>query len=323
MVAERVDDAWLHGPDPGCTIHWSVQWFLYLLGVMTGLCLPAGVGAAQCSARGMASYPVVLPVSSRLTPTHHYEVIARYPHDLEAFTQGLVFHQGELYESTGIRGRSSVRKLDLKSGRVLKSQRLDNDLFGEGLTVFEQQLVQLTWQSGQAFIYAPDDLQQTGSFTLNGEGWGSTSIDGRLVVSDGSAWLRFIAPDEDYRQVASVQVTDRGREVRGLNELEAVNGLIYANVYPGDCIAQIDPQSGRVTGWIDLNGLMPLSERTHRSAVANGIAYNSGSGELFVTGKYWPYIYQLEIHKAETLPDKRTTGPETGQRTTTKMTDGG
>jgi len=324
VVTERIDGTGPRRLGPTCTIPWPVQWFVCLVVGLTGFCLSVSASAGSCSAtdRGMASYPVALPVSGRATPTHQYEIIARYPHDREAFTQGLVFYRGELYESTGIRGRSSVRRLDLESGRILNSQQLDKDLFGEGLAVVDRQLVQLTWQSGQAFIYAPDNLQQTGSFTLGGEGWGSTSIDGRLVVSDGSAWLKFISPDDDYRQVASVQVTDRGREVRGLNELEAVDGLIYANVYPGDCIAQIDPQSGRVTGWIDLEGLLPLSERRHSSAVANGIAYNRESGELFVTGKYWPYIYQLEIHRMETLPGKRSAGPGAGQHTMIKMTDG-
>lgn len=258
--------------------------------------------------RDPSSYSSVLPALSEAVPHRPFEIIARYPHDRNAFTEGLAFYRGELYESTGIRGRSSVRRLDLKSGRVLKTRRLNKALFGEGLTVVNQQLVQLTWQSGSAFIYAPNDLRQTGSFNFSGEGWGSTSIDAQLVISDGSSRLRFF-DSRNYKQTAILQVTEGGRPLEGLNELETVGDLIYANVYPSDCIAQIDPQSGRVIGWIDLSGLMPLSERPHRSAVANGIAYNPQTGELIVTGKLWPYIYQLRLLETEALLDKKTASP--------------
>jgi glutamine cyclotransferase len=284
---------------------------------MMGLYLPssslAQTPAAErrsCSALTQDPSPYVsaLPAPVEAVPNRLFEVIARYPHDRNAFTEGLAFYQGELYESTGIRGQSSVRKLDLKSGRALKTRPLNQELFGEGLTVVGQQLVQLTWESGSAFVYAPDDLRQTGSFNFSGEGWGITSMDARLVISDGSSWLRLFNAG-DYQQIASLQVTDGGRPLEGLNELETVDGLIYANVYPSDCIAQIDPQSGRVVAWIDLNGLMPLSERPHHSAVANGIAYNPETGELFVTGKLWPYIYQLKLLKTDALPDKRAAAP--------------
>lgn len=290
-----------------------------MVGLTAGLCLSssslAQTPAAErrsCSAltQDPSRYASALPALVEAVPNRPFEVIARYPHDRNAFTQGLVFYRGDLYESIGIRGRSSVRRLDLKSGQVLKTLRLNKELFGEGLTVLDQRLVQLTWQSGSAFIYAPADLRQTGSFTFSGEGWGSTGFDGQLVISDGSSRLKFVDTDA-YQQIASLQVTDHGRPVAGLNELETVDGLIYANVYPSDCIAQIDPQSGRVVGWIDLSGLMPLSERPHRSAVANGIAYNQETGELFVTGKLWPYIYQLRLLKTEALPDKQAASPGT------------
>lgn len=243
------------------------------------------------------------PAQIEAVPLRPFEVAARYPHDRNAFTQGLVFYQGELYESTGLRGRSSVRRLDLKSGRVLNKRHLNKALFGEGLAVLDRQLVQLTWETGSALIYTPTDLHQVGSFTFRGEGWGSTAVDNRLVISDGSSWLRFF-DRHDFRQVASLQVTADGRPVEGLNELESVEGVIYANVYPSDCIAQIDARSGQVVGWIDLGGLMPLSERPQRAAVANGIAYKPETGELFVTGKFWPYIYQLRLLKTE-HPDKQ------------------
>ena len=267
--------------------------------------------AQHCSAATQKSdsHTTALHTVTETVPDQRYEVVARYPHDRNAFTQGLTFYQGELYESTGLRGRSSVRKLDLKTGQVLETRRLDSSLFGEGLTAADHRLVQLTWQSGSAFIYAPDGLRKTGSFTFSGEGWGIVDIEGQLVISDGSSWLKFINPG-DYQQTGSLQVTHRGQPIEGLNELEQVNGLIYANIYPGDCIAMIDPQSGQVVGWIDLGGLMPLSQRKNGTAVANGIAYNPENGYLFVTGKLWPYIYQLKLLKTEALPDKQTALPD-------------
>jgi glutamine cyclotransferase len=243
-----------------------------------------------------------------------YRVTARYPHDRNAFTQGLVLYRGELYESTGIRGRSSVRRLDLKTGRLLNVRRLDKKQFGEGLAVLGGHLVQLTWDTGTAFIYAPEDLQQTGSFSFDGEGWGGTAVDDRLVVSDGTSRLRFFEKDS-YRQLGSLQVTDGGRPVEGLNELESVGGLIYANVYPSDCVARIDSRTGQVTAWLDLGGLMPLSERPHSSAVANGIAHDPQTGELYVTGKLWPYVYRLKLLESEIDPDKQAVVPGTpGER---------
>lgn len=267
--------------------------------------------AQHCSAstQKSVSYTTALHTVTEAAPDRRYEVVARYPHDRNAFTQGLTFYQGELYESTGLRGRSSVRKLDLKTGQVLETRRLDRALFGEGLAVANHQLIQLTWQSGSAFIYAPDGLRKAGSFTFSGEGWGIVNIEGQLVISDGSSWLRFINP-VDYQQTGTLQVMHRGQPLEGLNELEQVNGLIYANIYPGDCIAMIDPQSGQVVGWIDLAGLMPLSKRKNGTAVANGIAYNPENGYLFVTGKLWPYIYQLKLLKNEALPDKQTALPD-------------
>ncbi len=241
---------------------------------------------------------------SGAVPDHPYEIVARYPHDQDAFTQGLTFYRGNLYESTGKYRQSSLRLLDLRTGRVLKEQRLSHDLFGEGLAVLGQQLVQLTWKSGKVFLYTPAELRVTGGFNIKGEGWGATGYRDQLVISDGSAWLRFLDA-ADYHQLKRLQVKFGGNPVRGLNELETVDGLIYANIYPGDCIAQIDPRSGQVVGWINLEGLMPLSARSHSSAVTNGIAYNAETGELFVTGKLWPYIYKLRLLKRKSLPDKQ------------------
>jgi len=318
VFAEQADGIGLCRPGSSCSTHLPALHLICLIIGLVALYLPItseaetpAHPAQNCSASTLSpvSYATGSQTAAEAVPNQRYEVVARYPHDRHAFTQGLVFYQGELYESTGIRGRSSVRRLDLESGRVLEAKQLDKTLFGEGLTVADHHLVQLTWQSGRAFIYAPDDLRETGTFSFGGEGWGIVVVDGRMVISDGSSWLRFIKP-ENYQQTGSLQVTYRGQPVVGLNELEQVNGLIYANIYPGDCIAMIDPRSGQVVSWIDLGGLMPLSERQNGSAVANGIAYNPENGDLFVTGKLWPYIYQLKLLETEALPDKQTALPE-------------
>lgn len=332
MDAKRTDSAGFRRLYSACSFRWPVlnlvcliSTLIVLIGSANSLAQTPAASEDNCSVvtESAKSYSSVPSRSATKIPTHHFEIIARYPHDQEAFTQGLVIYENALYESTGIRGRSSIRRLDLESGRVVMERSLSRTLFGEGLAVLNAQIVQLTWQSGTAFTYAPDNLQQTGSFTYQGEGWGSASIEERLVISDGSSWLRFLDADH-YRQTNSLQVTDNGRPLEGLNELEIVDGLIYANVYPSDCIAQIDPQSGRVVGWIDLGGLMPESERPHRSAVANGIAYNAGTGDLFVTGKLWPYIYKLKLKTTEVLPDKQHVEPESTRRgTITTMLNGG
>jgi len=282
------------------------------------------VHAQSCTARTQNSAlpAVALTPSDSVAPVIQYQVVNRYPHDPKAFTQGLVYFRGDLYESTGLRGHSTVRKLALKSGQVLDERRIGHKLFGEGLAVLGKQLVQLTWQSGSAFTYTIEDLSQTGEFSFEGEGWGATRLNSELVISDGSSQLRFLSPD-DYHQTHTLQVSARGRPLEGLNELEAVGGLIYANVYPSDCIARIDPYSGHVLGWLDLHGLMPVSERPDRSAVANGIAYNAHTGDLFVTGKLWPYLYRLRLQSSAVLPEKRATFSDGGRSVETKKTTGG
>jgi glutamine cyclotransferase len=224
----------------------------------------------------------------------HYQVVARFPHDRGAFTQGLAFYRGALYESTGLLGESSLRRIDLLTGQVVQTSPLPSNRFGEGLAVLDGRFVQLTWRSGEGLIYEPETLRHTGSFSFDGEGWGSTAIGTQLLVSDGSAVLKFLdAPD--YPVVSVLAVTTDGEPVEGLNELELVNGLIYANIWPTDCVAQIDPRDGKVVGWLDLSGLFPPGQRPNELAVANGIAYDHVQERLFVTGKYWPYIYQIKV----------------------------
>ncbi len=298
MLNYRTDRIGYCRTDPdGCRYRFVMRLF-YLSGLFLATLPVAGAGHAQethTSLPGSACHATAeyLPHVDT-APVQQFEILARYPHDPDAFTQGLVFYRGELYESTGLRGRSSIRRLELESGRVLSARRLDRALFGEGLTVHERQLVQLTWETGAALLYTPPDLRRTGRFTFDGEGWGNTVVHDRLVISDGSSHLRFYAAP-DYRQVASLQVTDHGRPVEGLNELESVEDTIYANIYPTDCIARIDAHSGQVISWIDLRGLMPLAQRPDSSAVANGIAYDADTGDLLVTGKFWPHLFRLKL----------------------------
>ncbi|WP_022948838.1 glutaminyl-peptide cyclotransferase [Methylohalobius crimeensis] len=225
---------------------------------------------------------------------HPYQVVKRYPHDKQAFTQGLVFKEGDLYESTGLYGHSSLRKVELGTGRVLALRRLDPQVFGEGLTVVKGRLMQLTWQAEKALIYRPNSLQPTGKLRYHGEGWGLTTVGDQLVMSNGTNVLVWRNPDTFVIE-KSRRIRVREHPLQGLNELEYVKSKILANVWPGDCIAEIDPQSGQVTGWLDLNGLYPAASRRDDADVLNGIAYDPENDYLYVTGKRWPYLYQLAV----------------------------
>ena len=223
---------------------------------------------------------------------YSYRVVARYPHDPNAFCQGLVFHNGLLYESTGKHGESNVRCVNLETGEVKRQYQMQTKYFGEGLAFAQNRLVQLTWKSGIGFIYDIEKLQPTGSFRYRNEGWGLTFDGEHLVMSDGSDQLRFLNP-ESFKVVRTIRVSDRGKRVDRLNELEYVKGDIFANVWLSDYIARISPKTGRVLGWVDLRGLLKL--RRDRDAVLNGIAYDSAKDRLFVTGKNWPELFELEL----------------------------
>lgn len=227
------------------------------------------------------------------TPVYSYRVLAVYPHDANAFTQGLVYYQGDFYESTGLRGRSSLRKVDLETGEVLQMRRLPDAYFGEGLALFDDRLYQLTWQSHTGFIYRRASFDLLATFRYPTEGWGLTHNGRELIMSDGTPNLYFLDPDtlELQRQV---QVTDDRGPVWMLNELEYIDGAVYANVWQTDRIARIDPDSGRVTAWIDLTGLLPPEDRAGAN-VLNGIAWDEEGERLFVTGKLWPKLFQIEL----------------------------
>ena len=226
--------------------------------------------------------------------TTGYEVINAYPHDGAAFTQGLIYVAGTIYESTGLNGQSSVRKVDLASGKVLQKQSVDPAHFAEGLTEWDGKLIQLTWQSGIGFIYDRTTLRLKGTFNYPGEGWGLTHDGNRLILSDGSATLRFLNPDS-FREIGRVVVRDHGTPVQNLNELEFVKGEVYANVWHTNRIARISPATGEVLGWIDLSGLIPQRSLPHAEAVLNGIAYDSANDRLFVTGKLWPKLFEIRV----------------------------
>ncbi len=232
---------------------------------------------------------------------YSYRVINRIPHDDTAFTQGLAFIDDELYEGTGLLGSSEIRKLDIKTGEVRYNNKLDIFHFGEGVSIVNNMLIQLTWKTERAFVYDLENLQRIGDFNYEGESWGVTTIDDQLLMSDGSSILKWLDNlDNDWlsvpaKHLSDIRVNESGIAVQGLNELEYANGFVYANVWPSDCIAQIDPATGNINAWINLTGLYPESSRSQWSAILNGIAYHQGTPYFFVTGKYWPYIYEIEL----------------------------
>ena len=224
-----------------------------------------------------------------------YQVVRSYPHDSEAFTQGLEFADGFLYESTGLNGRSSIRKVALGTGDVVQRRAVGAEHFGEGITIWQDKLFELTWQSQLALVYDRRTFQPLRTFSYSGEGWGLTHDGTSLIMSDGTAALRFLDP-VTFRERRRVTVTDGGAPVKELNELEFVRGEVWANVWTTDFIVRVDPATGRVTGWIDLRGLLPPNQRAG-DAVLNGIAYDAPNDRLFVTGKLWPRLFEIKLNK--------------------------
>jgi glutamine cyclotransferase len=232
----------------------------------------------------------------REIPTYTYEVVNAWPHDSAAFTQGLIFHDGAFFESTGQHGASSLRKVDPPTGKILKKVNVPGQYFAEGITLLRGKIFQLTWTTRKGFIYDPESFQLRGEFAYDGEGWGLTHDGEHLVLSDGTNQIRFLDPST-FEIKRSISVDDRGLPLRDLNELEYVKGEIYANVWHKDLIVRIDPRSGRILGWIDLAGLLPPEARSNPEAVLNGIAYDEANDRLFVTGKLWPKIFEVRLKK--------------------------
>lgn len=222
-----------------------------------------------------------------------YEVVNTFPHDRGAFTQGLLYRDGFLYESTGLHGRSGVRKVVLETGTVIQQRSLEKEYFGEGLADWNGTLIQLTWQNRIGFVFDLDTLEPTRSFGYEGEGWGLTHDGRRLIMSDGTPALRFLDP-ETLRETGRVDVTYEGKPLPGLNELEMIDDAVFANVWGSQWIVRIDPDSGRVTGRMNLSGLLPAEERG-RVDVLNGIAWDAEKRRLFVTGKLWPALFEIRL----------------------------
>jgi glutaminyl-peptide cyclotransferase len=223
-----------------------------------------------------------------------YKIVHTYPHDRQAYTQGLLYKDGYLYESTGLNGRSSLRMDDLETGHVLQSVPVPSKYFAEGLASWGSTLIQLTWQAHTAFVYDRFSFRLLRTFHYEGEGWGLTEDGKNLILSDGTATLRFLDP-ATFREVRRVVVKDRGDPVTQLNELEYVRGEVYANVWHSDRIARIAPSTGKVLGWIDLSGLLPAGQVSDPEAVLNGIAYDPMHDRLFVTGKLWPALFEIKV----------------------------
>ncbi len=284
------------------------RYYLTLIGLLWGILL---LSACAYLAESSPPAPTATPPRSALMapiivntpatpsvipepPVYTYTVINTYPHDPAAFTQGLIFENGVLYESTGLYGRSSLRKVDLETGTVLQIHELEPQFFGEGLTAFGDTLIQLTWQSNVGFVYDKQSFNLLREFSYPTEGWGITHDGEQLIMSDGTDRLFFLDP-ETFQITGHIYVTDAGRSVDRLNELEYIHGKIYANIWQTDLIARIDPHTGAVEGWIDLSGLLAEEYRQQPVDVLNGIAYDAEHDRFFVTGKLWPKLFEIKL----------------------------
>ena len=280
-------------------------------------------GADDADARTDSTHPAILPAFvqqrnnaqasiprvpfSRRTPRWVARATRRWPHDSLAYTQGLVARDSVLLESTGLEGHSDIRTVDRATGKMLKRALLPDSEFGEGIASIGNRVYQLTWQSGRGRVYDAHTLAVVDSFTYDGEGWGLATDDTLLYMTDGTSGVRVIDPN-GFRVVRRIRVTEAGKGVHMLNELEWVRGELWANVYETTLVARIDPTTGRVVGWVDLAKLLPEAQRDRlkdRGGVANGIAYDRATGGVLVTGKYWPYVFQLDSIPSAARPPAR------------------
>jgi glutamine cyclotransferase len=271
--------------------------FLLLGGI---LLISAAVLSAEMGrhSSGEASAPTVTnstePAISDPAPVAGYRIVNSYPHDPRAFTQGLVFADDVLYEGTGLRGHSSLRKVDLKTGNILQIRQLSAQFFGEGITIYGNRIIQLTWRARAGFVYDKKTFQLLDTFNYPTEGWGITHDGRSFIMSDGTSTLYLFDP-QTFQEVGRLEVHTRDGPVSRLNELEYVQGEIYANVWKTDRIARISPETGEVVGWIDLEGLLIPEDRSRRIDVLNGIAYDVKNDRLFVTGKLWPKVFEIDL----------------------------
>lgn len=282
-------------------------WFLLLLTFWLGACAPAATDSATAVAATAVATPspTFLPLITHTPappPVYGYRVVNSYPHDPNAFTQGLVWHEGMVYEGTGLSreygGVSTLRRVELETGEVQQMITLPDQYFGEGIVVWGETIIQLTWRNRVGFVYDRQSFELLREFSYPTEGWGITHDGERLIVSDGTNTLYFWDP-ETLLEIGRVSVYDLDRPVTRLNELEYINGEVWANVWLTDRIARIDPQSGRVTAWVDLSGLLDGVPLTRPADVLNGIMFDAANGRLFVTGKYWPLLFEIEVENDE------------------------
>lgn len=234
--------------------------------------------------------------SSQEVPTYTFEVVNSWPHDCKAFTQGLIFDHDLFLESTGQYGESTLRRVEPATGKVLKKIKVPKEYFAEGIALFQGKIFQLTWESHKGFIYDAESFEQLGEFTYDGQGWGLTGDGHSLIMSDGTNRIRFLDP-VSFKVERKISVYNDGQPVSQLNELEYIKGEIYANIWHSDRIARIDPANGKITGWIDLAGLLPSKGDCQQAEVLNGIAYDETSDRLFVTGKLWPKVFEIRLKR--------------------------
>lgn len=262
------------------TMMWGVRRVTLLVLVLAGLMLIRRPGFAAGQ-------------SGAAMPMFGYTVVHTYPHDRDAFTQGLQVVDGVFYEGTGLNGRSSIRRVTIETGEVLQKRDVPATYFGEGITVRGSELFQLTWQTGVAFVYDRQTFSPKRQHKYTGEGWGLTQDKTSLIMSDGTEYLRFLEP-ATFAEKKRVRVMAAGQPLKNLNELEFVRGEVYANVWQTDYVARINPDSGLVTGYIDLRGLLTARER-QETDVLNGIAYDEATDRLFITGKLWPRVFEVRV----------------------------
>lgn len=249
---------------------------------------------SSCS---LSSVSLAIPLQEEV-PVSDYRVVRSFSHNTGAFTQGLVFYEGKLYESTGQYGSSSLRQVELETGFVVQIKQIAPDRFGEGIAVIGDRVFMVTWRSHTGFIFDRESFAVLGEFSYSGEGWGLTCDGERLIMSDGTSTLRYLDP-VTFQETGTVTVTLGGTPLLNLNELEYVQGEIWANVWRADRIARISPETGQVIGWIDLTGLLNPGDWTESVDVLNGIAFDSETGRIFVTGKLWPQLFEIELIPAE------------------------
>lgn len=236
---------------------------------------------------------LILSCADAQVKEYSLEVVAEYPHDTESYTQGLFFHEGQLYESTGLHGKSTFRMVDMQTGEAVKRLDFDDKYFVEGSVMWKGNLYILTWETKMAFVYDAETLEYKSSWKYPREGWGITTDGKQLIASDGSAYLYFM--NENFALDRKVRVTIEDRPIRFINELEYIDGKIWANVYTSDEIVIINPKDGRIQGIVDCRGLLPKELRTPTTDVLNGIAYNPADGKIYLTGKNWPKLYEVRL----------------------------